>query len=412
MLTFCYDDFDEMGNPFSTVFKVDTKNNISPVNLGWAGYNIPLDIKDEEMLNIRSFELKHNNHSKQLQQLMINVDIKKVDDVDCKYYYVLDVFPNEFWESEESKQPRFSTKVLNDIKKNNAKLLVLFVNEAFKHRLLSSVNNIFSSWIELYHLPKNSIVLCSSSYNIDLDNKEYITHLFVPYWENIIKYNYNPDYCKLLKLAIQLKIKRNKLFLCYNRRPHKHRQNFVYNLYKEDLLQYGLTSLGRIDAAAVKSPLVSQRFVSKLPLTFDNTDLRQNQAQNLSVNDYLNTFISIVTETFLDKTVFPSEKIYKPILMLHPFFVVSSKYYLKMLKELGYKTFGKWFDESYDEIDDYATRFDIIINEIKRLSKLTEEQKQNMLVEMLPVLTHNFRTLNKRTTSNDLQKTLEVELWK
>lgn len=412
MLIFCYDDFDEMGSPFSTAFKPDIENNISPINLGWAGYKVPCEITEEELLDMKSFELQYSNHSVHLKRSMISVDIKKLNDVDTKYYYVIDVFNGTFWDEEEAKQPVFNSTLLNDIKKNKAKILVLYVSEAFENKRLTAVNDVFNAWIKLYDLPKNSIVLCSSSYNITLDNKEYVSHVFVPYWENMIKFQYKTSYYKLLKLGIKLKMRRNKLFLCYNRRPRSHRQDFVYNLYKEDLLQYGLTSLDKPSVIMKKSPLVSQRFVSKLPLTFDKTDLRRNQALDLTVKDYLNTYISIVTETYLDKTIFPSEKIYKPILMMHPFFVVTSKHFLKMLKEHGYKTFGNWFDESYDEVDDYLTKFNIIIEEIKRLTMMTEKQKQNMLVEMLPTLTHNLKTFKKRTTQKLLQKPLEDELWK
>ena len=55
----------------------------------------------------------------------------------------------------------------------------------------------------------------------------------------------------------------------------------------------------------------------------------------------------------MDKgTIFISEKTWKPIMVGHPFIMVGNKNNLKFLKDLGYKTFDKWIDESYDDIED------------------------------------------------------------
>ena len=44
-----------------------------------------------------------------------------------------------------------------------------------------------------------------------------------------------------------------------------------------------------------------------------------------------------------------SEKILKPLLNLHPFIVMSTPHTLKKITELGFKTFGRFIDESYDD---------------------------------------------------------------
>ena len=55
-------------------------------------------------------------------------------------------------------------------------------------------------------------------------------------------------------------------------------------------------------------------------------------------------------------------KINKCFLTGHPFIVVASPKYLDYLKKLGFKTFNKWWDESYDNI----------IDENKRKQKIKE----------------------------------------
>ena len=54
--------------------------------------------------------------------------------------------------------------------------------------------------------------------------------------------------------------------------------------------------------------------------------------------DVRSTFISLVTESLTDRnTLFFSEKIWKPIMVGHPFLLLGSKHSLKYLKNLGYK---------------------------------------------------------------------------
>ena len=46
--------------------------------------------------------------------------------------------------------------------------------------------------------------------------------------------------------------------------------------------------------------------------------------------------------------VFMTEKIWKPIMAQHVFVVHGNHLYLQKLREMGFKTFGNYFDESYD----------------------------------------------------------------
>ena len=69
-------------------------------------------------------------------------------------------------------------------------------------------------------------------------------------------------------------------------------------------------------------------------------------------NPYLNTYVSIVTETnFKNDILQVSDKVFQPILNLQPFIYVSSYQGLKLIKSFGYKTFD-FIDESYDNIED------------------------------------------------------------
>lgn len=74
---------------------------------------------------------------------------------------------------------------------------------------------------------------------------------------------------------------------------------------------------------------------------------------------YMHTWFSLVTETVFDYPYsFRTEKIYKPILMGHPFVVAGNQGYLRDLKNLGFQTFDTIIDETYDDIADPLKRIE------------------------------------------------------
>lgn len=104
------------------------------------------------------------------------------------------------------------------------------------------------------------------------------------------------------------------------------------------------------------------------------------------------SFVHIVTETvFYESKLHLTEKIFKPIVAVRPFVLVSAPGNLAYLREYGFKTFGHWIDESYDRIQDDDDRLDAIAAEIARLQALPLPELQRILGEMLPVLEYNRR---------------------
>jgi hypothetical protein len=115
---------------------------------------------------------------------------------------------------------------------------------------------------------------------------------------------------------------------------------------------------------------------SSLPLQIDMIDLQINQFQttSLPIEFYQKSCFSIVSSTFAlqdkEKSVGFTEKEIKPILARHPFIIHNLPGVLAHLKNMGFLTFERWFDESYDEELDDSARLIKIINEVERLSKL------------------------------------------
>lgn len=123
------------------------------------------------------------------------------------------------------------------------------------------------------------------------------------------------------------------------------------------------------------------------------------------ISDYNKTNIEIVAETMNsenhDDAFVITEKTVKPISMLHPFMVLTSYNYLKRLHNLGFKTFGEFFDESYDSEKDVHTRAEIITNNMLDLQGKSLELYNNTK----DVRKHNLDTLHQ------IQGAYKTQLW-
>lgn len=385
---FGYEDYPNSTNGFISI------NGKAPVNLGWAGYKI-----HEDETSGLIFNSHYNSFSR-----YVDIEIKNTKDAD-KYFYVIDVFPHDFWFREESKDLILPDHVCDDIQNNNAKILIIFFAECLRDSA-DMINPIFNHWGEKYNLPNESIVVISGNISGDeiLKDNKYAKHIFHSVWEYEVK-----AFCRKMHIFTCIKNffdEKPELFLCYNRRARKHRVSLINSLYESHMLDKGLVSL-RLE----KGISLHKDLYRRMPLTIRNVNLEINQASNITTQDYLDTYFSVVTETeYQDGLHFPSEKIFKPIVSFHPFFVLSSPFFLEKFKQLGYQTFSKWFNEDYDKETDLQKRIDIIVDEIKRLSLLTHDQWVTILRDMYSVLFHNYKVFNYRVNNVEVQKILESEI--
>jgi hypothetical protein len=85
---------------------------------------------------------------------------------------------------------------------------------------------------------------------------------------------------------------------------------------------------------------------------------------------YIDTYFSLVSETiFQESPMFRTEKIWKPIIIGHPFVAMGSQYFYKHLHNLGFQTFSSLIDESWDSIEDGETRAEGIAQTILSMCK-------------------------------------------
>lgn len=161
--------------------------------------------------------------------------------------------------------------------------------------------------------------------------------------------------------------------------------------YKHNLKH--LVSERHIDGkTAVKAITTLDKLNFPLRVDYKNNAFIPNHSFVLSaVEQTQESFCYLVTETcYWERKHHLTEKIFKPIISRMPFVLVGPAHNLKYLREYGFKTFDKWIDESYDDIEDPILRMQAIGDTMKQICSRSDDELYEMLQEMTPILEHNY----------------------
>ena len=339
-------------------------------------------------------------------------------------------------------------RIRNLIRDNNGYILINYLHEG--HIRQENYKELHNELLN-YNIPANKVIFVSSNvngkkqYETFCDNMPLLTKSKIHIIEanhmlesSVDIYNYVLDnnYDKGLDEVFPYKQSfvnkqdlddmrdtiREKYFLCYNRVIREYRLALVAMIYKMGLQDKGIISLGakEVDTAfggvwpdyisdfiedKKQNEIVSDALKKIKPLyPIDaDSDIDANwiykdgekwggavgQWSNFS-HQYKRIYFNIVTEScYNEDCIYMSEKIFKPISNLVPFIIVSTPFFLKKLREIGYKTFHPWINESYDEEVDNDKRFFMILDEIKRLCSMTKEEIHKWYYEMEDILLYN-----------------------
>jgi hypothetical protein len=116
------------------------------------------------------------------------------------------------------------------------------------------------------------------------------------------------------------------------------------------------------------------QFVERGPYRADNMTEKEHNSHWMLVTEHFdNAYCNLVLETLYDAEqslgAFISEKIFKPIRHAQPFIVFGTPHTLKLLNDLGYRTFDKLLDNSYDNEFDNTQRFVKTLKTVEQLHK-------------------------------------------
>ena len=195
---------------------------------------------------------------------------------------------------------------------------------------------------------------------------------------------------------------RNKKFLCFNRNIDKpHRISLLYEYLNNDYSDSYFTFLMKTENYADiyrldvnKISITAEYFNKHLPIELDTHNISDkgnfNVTNTFKKELFLNSCINLVTESSFERNeLFISEKVFKPIINYQPFIVLSSYGYLKKLRSYGFKTFGDYWDESYDDIENPDDRFKKLLEIIRKLNKKTIEELNELYKNIKHICIYN-----------------------
>jgi len=208
---------------------------------------------------------------------------------------------------------------------------------------------------------------------------------------------------------------RKKTFLCFNRRYNDHRLMLYLKMHKLGLVNDSYYSMDKSQPEANRSFIDNCKYLlsrypdmgldskdvlaadMKLPLVLDNPNFNSYpMEQGLSTQHlYDDSLVNIVNETyFFNNIIHITEKTYKPIAFMQPFVLLGAPGSLQHVKDMGFKTFGEFWDESYDLEKDHKLRFNKIVDVLSNISSWPEHVKIDFTYAVKGILEYNANHLN------------------
>ena len=279
---------------------------------------------------------------------------------------------------------------------------------------------------------RNTLYKYANLHNINTQQIHFISHTTIA--ENVKNFYYFNDDEMLFKNAQNYSNSqsqwhnntRSKKFTCLIR-SHKN-WRFVVSAYlhKAGVLNNSYSSYNKIDSSdgfdhaddfvnphnnplgGILSPLEIKNFEQIIPYSCDIlSDNQRNDYETFIDKYFSDAYWNIVCETHLnlDNTTgtFITEKTWKPIRHNQPFVIIGTIGSLSHLRDLGYKTFDGFIDESYDYAKDDNVRFGKVVNVIKELNTKTTNELSELNLRLKDIVQHNSELFNS-SKRNRLEK--------
>ena len=192
-------------------------------------------------------------------------------------------------------------------------------------------------------------------------------------------------------------------FIYLNRVPKYARVLLYDEILKTDILKDSIWSWNSVNLEDYDG--INSNHVNKA-LEEDFIDFYDESKLLIEPNNpSLNAFCSILVESeTYTENLFISEKTAKCIIHEIPFICFSSKNFLETLKKLGFKTFDKWWDESYDQEEDLTIRIKKICKLVEQINSKDYNELNEIYLEMRDTLIHNKKLYYNLHHSNDYNK--------
>lgn len=114
----------------------------------------------------------------------------------------------------------------------------------------------------------------------------------------------------------------------------------------------------------------------------------------IPIEYYQKCFCAIVTEsTFAQPFAHFADKVLNAVKAHRPFVVAAPPHTLEYIKNLGFKTFGDYWDENYDQEENHQNRLLKIFKVVDYINGKSIDELKYMYNDMLPILKHNHKNI-------------------
>ena len=216
---------------------------------------------------------------------------------------------------------------------------------------------------------------------------------------------------------------KTKHFLKINRTNRDERDIFMLFLNFEKLFDKCLVSFPELH----KWPNYSSEFYkytqqenindlkTKLPFDIDKTDKTNHGPAGIGKGffdadlpfnpiHYRNSFISIVmcAMAYDENAYHLHSSTFNPMYCGHPIIQFGPHKSLEVMKQYGFKTFDKWWDESYDDEPNGVKRLQMVMDLILNISQYEEKDLLHMYNDMKETLQHNIDIIENYDVKTNL----------
>jgi hypothetical protein len=335
-----------------------------------------------------------------------------------KYIYPITLYCTDLFEKYETIE--LDNILIKSVKNKKAKIVFLYTTEGDW-----GTKQFHFDWIDKlvdkYKLDNDDVLVITVNLKAN-DNYNGNKFTIIPYnfftnmdflpIDKLDKYSLKQFENKYIKYIDNNKINKKKNhFVCFNGIPRLNRL-LIFGTIKSNAKLNNTTILSLRNAqtnnsnafyeevlkTSTKENIINffKNYDSNINYSYDTNDWNKiyNWGNVLNEDAHMNSFLNIVTETMWNKeSIFLTEKTYKPMYMCQPFIIFGNPHSLKKLKEYGFKTFDKWWDESYDDELDLNIRLEKITNILEEIANWDFDKCFEITNQMEEVLIHNYKRM-------------------
>ena len=427
-----------MGNIDEPVFYYDKFNLVSMLDTDPAIMELYKHIPELEEKDNRGYTIHRPlfSHSSLPDKLGGKVETYDSFTFHCDFIYPMLVHHNtELWVKHINVIPN---NILTLVRKGICKLIF---DDTLEGNPIENVLETFYKSIEDLNLPPEGIFYVTNNLLAENTHEEFLKQNPKEDKINIISYMYNvADVHRIIKetgclpnsvsIDKEIEYKKEKIdivrpFLKVNRTNREERNIAMLFLTKNNLLDNFYISFPEYDSSIREynhnfKHLADKETIEKLkqlcPFDIDDTDKTNHGPPGLGKGffdadlpfqpiHYRNSLISFVmcAFPFVDNAIHLHSSTYNPIYCGHPIVQFGPYQALRELRARGFKTFGKWWDESYDEEKNHWKRLKKVLKLIEELNCKSKEELLDMYIDMKDVLQHNTDLIQNTTITEELK---------